>query len=375
MRIGVIVFALCATEAFAAVHLEPVSTAEVCGSCHRAIYKAWKKSAHAKAMESRLFQDAWALAKADSGRSAARVCLNCHSPLGAHLGDYSLKLKVSWEGVTCDYCHSVRRVLMTGRNPKAVMEYSLVKSGPLKNVSSPVHGTVYSAVHRSARLCAICHEYQNPSGLKVLTTYSEWKNSRYYKEKIQCQSCHMGRVAGKVVDPRIKATRGAKVNLHEMPGSHSLKQLNKAIRLHLTTVRRSDHLEVIVEVHNAGAGHYVPTGSPMRQLILEVRADPFCCAASGGGQDLYAKRIYRREVADRHRRPVVREDQAFLNGAMVLSDTRLAPDEKRKETFSFAIPQGVPVQVKATLIYYYSPLARTESQQRVVFRTISRLVK
>jgi hypothetical protein len=46
------------------------ASAEVCGRCHRAIHEAWKESAHARAMESRLFQDALELAE-QGGRLAS----------------------------------------------------------------------------------------------------------------------------------------------------------------------------------------------------------------------------------------------------------------------------------------------------------------
>jgi hypothetical protein len=49
------------------------------------------------------------------------------------------------------------------------------------------------------------------------------------------------------------------------------------------------------------------------------------------------------------------------------SDNRLAPDEKCTETFSFSVPAGTQTQVQATLSYYYSPLAETESQKRITF--------
>lgn len=349
--------------------LKPISSAELCGSCHRAIHEAWKESAHAVAMESRLFQDALELVESDFGGNARKLCLGCHAPLAAWTGDLSLEKKVSWEGVTCDYCHSMRSVSMDAENPTAVLEFSLVKSGPLKDSSSVGHETIYSEVHTSSQVCAPCHEYRNPLGLDVLTTYSEWKNSPYYEKHIQCQSCHMGRVAGNVVDPRVKSSSGAKVNLHEMPGSHSVKQLTKAIRIRLVTARKGDHVEVSVELFNVRAGHYVPTGSPMRELILDVRADAY------RGQDFHEQRIYARTVADQEGKPLRSEHFVFIRGAKVLSDTRLAPDEKRTETFSFAIPPGVPVRVSATLSYYYSPMARSEGEERIVFRTITRLVK
>jgi hypothetical protein len=352
-----------------AAELEVISSAEICGSCHRAIHEAWKRSAHAAAMESRVFQDALELAESEFGAEARKACLRCHSPVGVHLGDWGLKQKVTWEGITCDYCHSVREVRLSGPNPTARIEFSLVKTGPLKDASSLAHGTRYSEVHISSSICAPCHQYRNPAGLDVLTTYGEWRNSRYYKEKVQCQACHMGRVEGDVVDPRIQSSSTSRVNLHEMPGSHSVKQLNQAVRSTLSAVRKGDQLEVMVQLANAGAGHYVPTGSPMRELMLEVTADAY------KGRDFAEKRLYRRVVGDAEGKPLSLEHAAFFRAAKVLSDTRLAPDEKRTETFLFAVPAGVPAQVTAKLSYYYSPMARTESEKRVVFHTLSRFVK
>lgn len=369
MRCRTVLLPIVLAGTAAADKLEVISSAEICGSCHRAIHEAWKQSAHAQAMESRLFQDALELAERDFGVEGRRACLRCHAPLAVHLGDWALKQKVSWEAVTCDYCHSVREVKLTGPNPVAVTDFSLVKTGPIKNAQPLVHEARYSDVHVSSSICAPCHQYRNADGLDVLTTYSEWRNSRYYKQKVQCQDCHMGRVEGDVVEPRIKSGGAARVNLHEMPGSHSVKQLNQAVRSTLTTARKGDQLEVVVQLVNSGAGHYVPTGSPMRQVVLEVTADAY------EGRDFSEERRYGRVVGDADGQPVGAEPAAFFRGAKVLSDTRLAPDEKRTETFRFAIPDRVPVQVTARLAYYYSPLARKEAEKRIVFHTLSRFVK
>ena len=71
----------------------------------------------------------------------------------------------------------------------------------------------------------------------------------------------------------------------------------------------------------------------------------------------------------------MREHFVFLKAAKLVSDTRLAPGEKRSETFLFQIPKGSQTQVKATFWYYYSPLAKTESQKRVTFLTLNRLAQ
>ncbi len=169
--------------------------------------------------------------------------------------------------------------------------------------------------------------------------------------------------------PRSRKSALAKVNLHQMPGGHSITQLNKTVKLRLSSTREKDQLKVSVDVSNVAAGHYVPTGSPMRQLVLEVQADPY------NGAHFRQERRYQRTVADRQGAVVAREHVAFFNGAKVLSDTRLAPDETRTEQFSFPVPSGVAVQLKATLWYYYSPLARNEAEQRVTFNSITRLVR
>ncbi len=351
-----------------AMDLQPPSSAELCGDCHREILAGWKRSAHAAAMESRLFQDALQMAETDFGSSARKTCLGCHSPIAVMTGDLGLVKKVSWEGVTCDYCHSVRDVALTGVNPKARVDFSLVKSGPSKEAASTVHETVFSAVHTSSLACISCHEYTNAQGLAVLTTYTEWKQSSYGKEAGGCQSCHMARVKGNAVDPRVKTASSLQLNLHEIPGSHSIEQLNKAIKAQLSSTHEGGQLKVSVQVANRGAGHSVPTGSPLRQLILELRADSY------NGKHFREERIFRRVVADASGARLDREHLAFMKGARVISDTRLAANESRTETFAFAIPQGVKTQLDASFYYYYSPMASTEAEQRVKFLSIRRLV-
>jgi hypothetical protein len=193
--------------------------------------------------------------------------------------------------------------------------------------------------------------------------------SDYAKQGKQCQSCHMYRVAGDVVDPREARIQHAQINLHQMPGSHSLDQLTRAIKAQLYAWREGGNVRVKVDLLNQLAGHYFPTGSPLRQLVLEVRADSYA------GSQFREERILTRKVADQQGTVLDREHLVFVKGAKVVSDTRLAPGEKRSENFSFAMPAGKQAQIKATLVYVYSPMARTEAQQRVTFMTLSQLLQ
>jgi hypothetical protein len=107
----------------------------------------------------------------------------------------------------------------------------------------------------------------------------------------------------------------------------------------------------------------------LRQLILDLQAD------SLDGHHFSEQRIYRRTVADRNGTVLNREDLVFIKGARVVTDTRLAPNETKTETFSFPVPRGTQTRVKASFYYYYSPLATTEAQQRVKFLELTRLVQ
>jgi len=361
-------FLLFSSAIATAAELKPPSSAELCGDCHRAIFDGWEKSAHAHAMDSRLFQDALKLAEQNFGGSARKVCLGCHSPIGAQTGDLDLVKKVSWEGITCDYCHSVQDVTTTGGNPKARVEFTTVKSGPYKDAVSPAHGTRYSAVHTSSMICVTCHEYANSQGFAVLTTYSEWKATSYGMNEQGCQSCHMYSVQGKVVDPRVLKS-DATLNLHEIPGGHSIQQLNKAIKASVSSVRDGDQVRVVVKLTNQGAGHYVPTGSPLRQLILEVNADSY------SGQHFSEQRVYRRTVADRRGEVLNSEPLVFIKGAKVVTDTRLAPKETKTETFAFPLRRGSQGRVVASFYYYYSPLATTEQDRKIKFLELTSLVQ
>jgi len=349
-----------------AAKLPTPASAELCGRCHRAIHDSWATSAHATAMTSPAFLDAEYAAEEQFGIEARKVCLGCHAPMAGLLNDLELSRKVSWEGITCDYCHSIREVAAAGPNHKSVVQFGPVKSGPSKTSVSPAHGTAYSSVHTSALLCAVCHEHKNRLGFPIVTTYSEWKDSPSGKGDVECQQCHMELVRGSVVEPRVRRESSHLVNLHAMPGSHSVSQLNKALTARLTASRNGQNVDVSVKVKNEGAGHFLPTGSPMRQMILEVRV------TSAGIVTGTEKRDYTRVLADAEGNVIQKEYVAFMNAAKVVSDTRLAPDETRTESFSFKVPAGQTARVDAIFYYFHPATADPDKSGRIKFLELSK---
>ena len=146
-------------------------------------------------------------------------CTTCHSPMGrteAHyLGReyYSMQEMnvdpLAMDGVSCTACHQIKDVNLG--KPESFSGHYVIENDhliygpyenpfamPMQNMSGyrPVAG---EQVHTS-ELCATCHTLFTPTvdnngeivgEAPEQTPYLEWKNSRFQKEGVECQSCHM----------------------------------------------------------------------------------------------------------------------------------------------------------------------------------------
>jgi hypothetical protein len=343
-----------------------LTSAEECARCHVDIHRYWKASMHAQAADSSRFQAL--LQDLRSNGSAEPVCVRCHAPAAAYTHDVNWERKVSWEGVTCDFCHSVRGISNDPARP-FVIQPGAVKTGPLKDATPTTHLAQYAEVYTSSELCAPCHQFVNDKGLEVLTTFSEWKASPYPAKHMTCQSCHMRAATGTVVDPKVRRVAGRSVNIHDMPGGHSVVELNRALHAQVTAVRRGNDVDVTVTVVNRGAGHRLPTGSPLRSVVLEVAVD------TGVGQRQTATRTYARVVVDEAGRELTDESTVWVKGGRVVRDDRLAPGEQRVETFSFLMPSSLPARAVARFYYRYAPDAALTGETGRPFLSLSAWVE
>lgn len=325
----------------------------------------WKASVHAKSMENEIFQQAYQEVSA-LGDPAARDCLKCHAPAIDLNGDLKLEQKITWEGVSCDICHSLVSVDLSGPVPRLGLDVGAVKRGPIRNAASMAHDVAYSELHTQSLVCAGCHEYTNREGTPIITTYSEWQGSDMSKRGKTCQSCHMVQVRAHVVDPKILREADAQVNLHEMPGGHSLEQLHKALEMALQTSRDGDRLLLGVVLTNKGAGHAVPTGMPGRRVILEVQV------RSGKELSYTEQRVYTRSYVSAKGEPVTRDSGYFSKGVRLVSDTRLKPGERRAEPFRFQVPRSETAFVTVKLFYEHAPTGGMENRTWITFQSESR---
>jgi hypothetical protein len=293
-----------------------IESSEGCGSCHRTIHRAWLSSAHARSLENETFLAAFRQTEARDGSKQARVCLGCHAPITVMNDDTQLSLRTTWEGVSCDVCHSLVSVELTPSGPRPELDPGPVQRGPFPDAPSTAHPVAYSELHTTARACAWCHEYVNPEGTMILGTYSEWQSSSARAEGRTCQSCHMG--------------LSAKVNLHHVPGGHSLDQLHRALGLYIGSSREGDELTLEITLFNKGAGHAVPTGMPGRRVILHLRV-------TSQGQPFEERRVYGRFFEDAAGKTIRRDSDYFSPGVKQVSDSRILPDERRVEVFRFPV--------------------------------------
>lgn len=346
-----------------------LETSDRCGSCHRDIFKMWQKSGHANSMESAAFLESFRQSQTEWGEERSRICLHCHAPTVVETGDWDLSDKVTWEGVSCDVCHSLVDVDLSGHAPRMRLDIGDVKRGPITDAASTGHEVAYSPLHEKAIACAPCHEYTNADGTPIMTTFSEWRNSQAAEDGKTCQSCHMWRTEAAVVDPRVQRASQAVVNLHEMPGGHSLHQLLKALDIEYDLERTGNNLNATVRIANV-IGHAVPTGMPGRQIILTVRVE------ADAMDPIVDVRDFGNHFVDAAGDPVEHVWGFFESGIQLDADTRIAADSEWSETFRYSLPQDAVAYFRIRLEYMYSTADMRYEATRFVFfsegRTVAR---
>lgn len=335
------------------------TSAEVCGKCHIQIFQSWKESMHANGVKDPIFEAAYMVAYYKKGAAAARLCLRCHAPTTLVTNDFDLGHSLTAEGITCDFCHSVKDIKLEREENPFVLDVGKIKLGPNIKGDVKAHDVSYSRLHTEARICATCHEYK-PGGVPVLTTYSEWKESVYAEQGTNCQYCHMPESKGEI-SKGVPGPREGKIFNHNLAGGHSVIQLKKALALKITGVERArEKMTVKVDLTNQGSGHRVPTGIPTRKLVL------YCEVKVGGGKVFKEQILYEKALFNSAGKELDQDADIMMGlGAFVAKDNRIFPKETRKETFTFYIPEGKEALVSAWVDYLYEPVTLQPTEMRI----------
>ena len=400
---------------------------EVCASCHVDIYQQWTQSMMSQAYthhwdEIEYFDLAVEHAKRDPTlKDAVDGCNGCHAPL-AYLAD-DLPPPRPEEGsranesVSCDLCHTITG--MQGDTPynfNWVSEPGRVKYGNKPGLESPHHDTKQSDFIQAAEYCGTCHNEQSPHGAWVKSTQLEWAEGPYAEDGVPCHVCHMPRAQ----DRNAKMAEEGMVSQHLFHGGHDEGKVRGSVELRMHPKQREllfDETAVIeVQLFNGKAGHQIPTGSVEDRIVwLHVEAtdsegdvhhlavdekgfdgEEYTIAAdvlayqdigvAQGKPDFpglqrdgvpVGDRIYRKAYLD----PQGRMTMMQWNTKSFGCDYRLGPRETKLETFTWPLPEDIPlgpVTVTATLNFklLVEPVARyldvpAEEYETVVINTAS----
>ena len=269
------------------------------------------------------------------GTGGNGACADCHAPGigGETLAGHDLleASGVAYDyGVHCDVCHKVASVDLeaeagvAGRlrvirpidaSPSRLLgEFHPLMFGPYLDVLNPLMGASFSELLHEAEFCAGCHQLEQPvlvSGegvdlsrwptgrLPIQTTWSEWEAGPM-NPAAPCQSCHMPPApeVGNSADlgnefPTLLPGVGAgwlrppgAVRAHTWVGprdaSSGMLELAAFVDVEAEVV--GGEAVASVTVTNVGPGHAIPTGEPLRNLVLRVEAscDGVALTASGG---------------------------------------------------------------------------------------------
>ena len=268
-----------------------------CGDCHASIiYDQWVHNGHAQSAINPLFLSIYNGTdstgkfgvqpgyKIDYPHSQGN-CANCHAPTRAVNNVIGIDLNnlngVEKLGVSCDFCHKIKGVKLKENTSvfTGVMHYELIRPpdghqiffGPYHDVPDP---DTYSNNISKSIFCAPCHQ-GGYWGVPIYESYTEWLQSSYAAQGIECQTCHMppdgittNFAPGKGGVERDPST----IPTHLQLGSRDKDFLASAVEVRSNVSIVGSKLNVIVEVENVGAGHHVPTDQPMRNMILIVEA-------------------------------------------------------------------------------------------------------
>lgn len=250
-----------------------IQPAEVCKTCHLDITEQWTRSSHSKSDRSKnlLFGRMYFQSLRVTRGATMVACGPCHETVPFVNQDFNILRAVSTEGVACAYCHAVAEP----GDPQGIPPYTLDMSKYHGTIRSPVptnaHGSAYSAYIKSSEYCGACHDYKNQHGVPISTTYAEWKGSKYAKQGVTCQSCHMPGGPGR--NSYLGPTR-PRVADHSFDRELLLKTRPTSppgFKLRAERVRSGDSLRVFATVSNTGWGHSLPTGNDQKIALIRIR--------------------------------------------------------------------------------------------------------
>jgi hypothetical protein len=273
---------------------------EACGSCHPAQLADWRTSLHAQSMGPGVAGQLVEMFK--SAPDEALGCLGCHAPLAEQRTDAALQTR----GLVCAGCH----VRAHERFGPPRRDGSVANSGPRETL--PHGGATRTRAFLASEFCRSCHQFTSNgfalNGKLLENTYAEWKASRFARDGVQCQDCHM---------PERR---------HLWRGIHDPDTVRGGLTItaHSATprVRVGDTVSATLDVQSTHVGHAFPTYVTPRVVLRGELVDEAGRVVPGSVRE----RVIAREVA--------------LDLSRELRDSRLAPGARVRLAYRVRAPQA-----------------------------------
>lgn len=272
-----------------------------CANCHAGpelpLYRQWASGPHARAAKNPFFLALYNGHSSDLALqpgigyradfpNAPGHCATCHVPLlavdQAHGVDPNRAGGVALEGIACDFCHKTEAIVpdpTTARTGVLALRLrrpppgGKLSFGPLKDAVP--EADAYSPIFADSRFCASCHSHRSWNQ-EIYGEFAEWSASPAAARGEQCQHCHMRAAAAPGFLAPVKEggirRPSREIHDHRMAGRDDLDLLRSAVALEVDATQTGPLLRVKVRLRHRVDGHYLPTGSPFRHLLLLVEA-------------------------------------------------------------------------------------------------------
>ena len=352
-------------------------------------------------------------------------CVTCHAPSAevSRYGPRNLSTALrwplaEWDGLSCDYCHKVRKVVPDGSRPSGMRPLlerqtpargsSILVFGPYDDVVVPPMAASYNPLLNQGRFCSTCHAHfkrldkgkkwdhrkvysdsewsgfglKEDNRLPIQTTYYEWKQwqdsltSEDSNKGKKCQDCHMSwrkemlPYDEYVVDGGARNMWGTRRDPREIHPHHfdggTKTQLKTALSMEMEGEITGNKLTLKVYITNTNGGHWVPTGEPLRSVMLVLKATdskgeplillngsslPGWTGRGGPLKTNYAGSpgaVFAKVLGDDAGQIHV----PFWKATRIVSDTRIRPKTTKELKFEFSLddPEDEP-SAEARLIY------------------------
>ena len=259
----------------------------------------------------------------ESDPTSALGCLGCHAPLaeqsplirstGRLAANPTFDSALHREGLPCAGCH-VRGHQRFGPPRR---DGSLASAGPPEAL--PHGGVTRTPAFLSAAFCRGCHQFAEDAptlnGKPLENTYREFEASRFAREGVQFQDCHMP-------DRR-----------HLWRGIHDVLICDELGYLSFSRAGAGDNVDVGLTVRSVRVGHAFPTYVTPKVVLRAELVDATGAVIEGSREE----RVIAREIA--------------LDLSREISDTRLLPGQSATLRYRRKLP-AAGISARLSVVVY-----------------------